>query len=301
VLGPATTSLAVDLLLGEPPTALHPTVAMGNWIAGGRRRRRASQPIGAVLEGAATIATGMFLTAVVATLGDAMIEHAPSARRGLVAGLALKPALSIRALVTAASRIERLLYARRLGDARRALSRDLVSRDTSRLSAAEVAGATIESVAENLSDSFVGPLLAFRLDGVRGAYMYRFINTADAMLGYRTAELEWFGKPAARLDDLANLLPSRLTALLIAVTAMIGGGSTRRAMRVAVCDARRTASPNAGWPMAAMAGALNVRLSKRGHYDLHSTARDPRARDIGHCCAIALGVSAIAALATDTL
>lgn len=298
---PAITSFAADLILGEPPTALHPTAAMGNWIAACRRRRRASHPIGAALEGAATLAAGLFLTACAASAAEWVIERAPSNARAAISGLTLKPALSVNALLQAARRIQHLLTTNRLDAARRALGRDLVSRDTRDLSVPEIVGATIESVAENLSDAFIAPLIAFRLGGLRGAYLYRFINTADAMLGYRTPELEWFGKSAARLDDVANLLPARVSALLIAIAAPLGGGSSRRALRVAFADARRTSSPNAGWPMAAMAGALNVRLTKRGHYALHSRARDARPADIARCCSIVFAASGLAAVTVDAL
>lgn len=301
MLTPAVTSLAADLMLGEPPTAWHPTVAMGHWIGACRRRRRSSHAIGAMAEGAATIASGLLLTAAAASAVECLVERTPIDHRATLEGLALKPSLSINALLRAARRVQRLLAMDRLDAARRALGRDLVSRETRDLSASEVVGATIESVAENLSDSFVAPLIAFRLGGLRGAYLYRFINTADAMLGYRTPELEWFGKAAARLDDAANLIPARVSALLIAIAAPLGGGSSRRAMRVAFADARRTASPNAGWPMAAMAGALNIRLTKRGHYALHSRARPPLPTDIGRCCSIVLVASGLAAAAMDAL
>jgi adenosylcobinamide-phosphate synthase len=301
MLTPAVASLATDLMFGEPPSAWHPTVAMGNWIGGCRRRRRSRHPLGATLEGVATIAGGMLLTAGAVRQAEWLIERLPANRRAVIQGLALKPSLSIDALLRAARRVQRLLAANRLDAARCALGRDLVSRDTHDLSVSEVAGATMESVAENFSDSFVAPLLAFRLGGLRAAYLYRFINTADAMLGYRTAELEWFGKPAARLDDIANLIPSRVSALLIAITAPAGGGSSRRALRIAFADAGRTASPNAGWPMAAMAGALNVRLTKRGHYALNSRARQPVAADIARCRSIVLAASGFAAAAVDAL
>jgi len=301
MLTPAVTSLIADLSLGEPPTTWHPTAAMGSWISACRRLRRSSNSLGAALEGAMTVASGMALTAAAGHAADRLIERAPVGQRALVEGLALKPALSINALLRAARRVQNLLAGNRVDAARRALGRDLVSRDTRDLSVTEMIGATIESVAENLSDSFVGPLIAFRLGGLRGAYLYRFINTADAMLGYHTPELEWFGKTAARLDDVANLLPARSSAVLIAIAAPFGGGSSRRAIHVASRDARRTESPNAGWPMAAMAGALNVRLTKRGHYTLNSRAREPVASDIGRSCSIVLAASALAATMVDAL
>jgi adenosylcobinamide-phosphate synthase len=254
-----------------------------------------------LIEGAIAVAGGVALAGGAAALADAGLARAPRTARPRLRGLALKPALSVRALLEAGRRIQRLLEARRLDQAREALGRDLVSRDTRRLSSAEVAGAAIESVAENLSDGAVGPLLAFRLAGLSGAYVYRLINTADAMFGYHTRELEWFGKPAAVADDIVNLVPARLTALLIVTAAPIGSGSPRRAAHVAWRDARRTASPNAGWPMAAMAGALGVRLTKRGQYELNGNAPDPCARDIGRCCAIAAAAAGLAAVLVDAL
>ena len=139
--------------------------------------------------------------------------------------MALKPALSLAPLIEAATDVQRALQRGHLIEARRLLGWHLVSRNTNDLSPAEVAGAAIESVAENLSDSVVAPLIAFRVGGLAGAYAYRMLNTADAMLGYHTPELEWFGKAAARADDIVNLLPSRVTAGLICCTARIGRGS----------------------------------------------------------------------------
>jgi adenosylcobinamide-phosphate synthase len=130
-----------------------------------------------------------------------------------------------------------------------------------------VASAAIESVAENAADSFVSPLLFFLLLGVPGAMAYRVVNTLDAMWGYR-GRYEYMGKSTARLDDLLNLVPARISALLLAIAAPLSGGSARGALRVLRRDRALTASPNAGWPMAAVAGALRVRLEKPGQYVL---------------------------------
>jgi adenosylcobinamide-phosphate synthase len=147
--------------------------------------------------------------------------------------------------------------------------------------------AAIESLAENLSDSFVAPLFYFVILGVPGALAYRAINTLDAMIGYH-GRFEYLGKVAARLDDLVNWLPARLTAYLLALGGALfipeggparstGGrlsvvfpqeGAGMRAWQIARRDHAQTESPNAGWPMAAMAGALGVRLEKVGHYVL---------------------------------
>ena len=164
--------------------------------------------------------------------------------------------------------------------ARRLVGWHLVSRDTSRLDDSQVAAAAIESLAENANDSIVAPLLFYAIAGLPGVLAYRFINTCDAMLGYRDLKREWLGKCSARVDDLANLVPARLTAALIILAGVPLGGSVPRAVRTWFRDSRATASPNAGHPMSAAAGVLGVELAKCGHYRLGTGERLPAARDI---------------------
>jgi adenosylcobinamide-phosphate synthase len=197
----------------------------------------------------------------------------------------LKSAFAVRGLGKAALDVERALGENDLPAARHAL-RSLVSRDTSQLPPHGLAGAAIESVAENASDSVVAPLFYFAIAGIPGALAYRAINTLDAMIGYRGGDTEWLGKAAARLDDLANLVPARITALLLAMASRAGGGSAGRAMAVWMRDRRETESPNAGRPMAAMAGALGVELAKVGAYRLGAGLRSPEARDVGRAVRI---------------
>lgn len=302
MLGPAGVALATDLLLGEPPAQLHPTVWMGRWLSAGRTIRRSHRPLASFIEGSLLLGSGTAVAVALAAAAGKALGRAP---RGPVStglhGVALKPALSLRALLEAALDVEYSLERGRLHEARRNLATHLVSRDTTDLSSTEVAGAAIESVAENLSDSVVAPLLAFRAGGLTAAYAYRMINTADAMLGYRTAELEWFGKAAARADDIVNVVPARITTALICCAAGFARGSSRRALATAFADARRTSSPNAGWPMAAMAGALDITLTKRGSYVLNDHGRAPVARDIGRSCRIALTASLLGATLFDFL
>jgi len=293
--GAAAAALLADALLGEPPTALHPTVAMGRWLEAARRGRRpGAGRAETFVAGAAAVSGGALLAAALARAVERTIARAPRPSHALVLGAALKPALSLRALLDAGHDVERALHEDDLDGARRLLGWHLVSRDTARLSAAEVAGAAVESLAENFNDGVVAPLLAFRAGGLAGAYAFRLVNTADAMLGYRTPELEWFGKFAARADDALGWVPARMSALLVALAAPFGGGSAAGAVRGALADARRTASPNAGWPMAAMAGALGVRLTKRGVYALHDAGREPEARDIARAGRIVAAGSVIA-------
>jgi adenosylcobinamide-phosphate synthase len=300
-MGTAIAALVADVLAGEPSAAFHPTVWMGRWLGVAQSRRRSSRALPSFAEGVLAVGGGIALVSIGAWLATRAIDAAPRRTRKALRGLALKPALSLRPLIEAALEVQDLLETHRLEEARRVLGWHLVSRDTRSLFPSEVAGAAIESVSENLSDSFVAPLLAYRLGGLTAAYAYRLINTADAMLGYRSPELEWFGKAAARTDDVANLIPSRVTAALICGATIAGGGSPRNAARIALRDARRTTSPNAGWPMAAMAGALGVRLTKRGVYTLNAEGRRARPADIGRACRIVLGAASAATLAVDLL
>lgn len=147
------------------------------------------------------------------------------------------------------------------GEGRRAVAR-IVSRDTRSMQPADMARAAIESGAENASDGVVAPAFWFLVAGLPGMLIYKLVNTADSMVGYRTPRHEDFGWAAARLDDLLNLVPARLTALVLA--ALSGRLSDWQAITT---EARRHRSPNAGWPEAAMARALDVALSGPRSYD----------------------------------
>ena len=190
-------------------------------------------------------------------------------------GAALKPMLAWAMLQSEVQAVEDAL-AGSLEAGRQRLSW-LVSRDTTALSATEVRESAIESLAENLNDSVVAPVFWFVLFGLPGAAVYRFANTADAMWGYRGlrhgVNWEWAGKWAARADDVLSWLPARLTALLLA---LVADGLSFQSVRR---EASKTPSPNSGWPMAAVALALNVRLGKPGVYTLNSAGRLPLASD----------------------
>ena len=198
----------------------------------------------------------------------------------LVEGAILSQLIAWRGLMQAGGAVAKALEEGDLDEARRLLGWHLVSRDVSKLDGSLVAAGTIESLAENSSDSVVAPLLWYGVGGLPAALAYRFVNTADAVLGYRDAEREWLGKSAARLDDLVNLAPARLTAFLIAAGAAPGGGNGASAWRIWRRDGGKTASPNAGQPMSAAAGALEVELEKVGHYRLGEGLRKPEAGDI---------------------
>jgi adenosylcobinamide-phosphate synthase len=290
------TGIAIDLIAGEPPSRTHPVVWIGRLIAA---FDRAAPRRGSALQ----LAYGAALSAVV--VGGAGVAAGLAAPLGrlpagwLLQAWLLKSTFAVRALLAAGEEVRRALLAGELDGARTAL-RALVSRETSTLRASLVAAAAIESLAENLADSALAPWLAYACGGVPGAAAYRALNTLDSMVGYR-GRYEYLGKAAARADDLANFVPARLGALLIAAAAPAGGGSVRRAWRIARRDHRRTASPNAGWTMAAMAGALGVSLEKTGHYRL-GDGPEPGPDDLRRAqrvaaAALALGAGAVLGLA----
>jgi len=287
--------VALDLACGDPPNRYHPVAWMGRALAIGRRRLCHGRPL-------ALLARGAVLTLGVAALagGAGLALDAVAGRLGiaglLLEALVLKSTLALRGLVVAARRIAAALERGDLDAARALVGRDLVSRATEDLDERQVTSAAVESLAENLTDGFVAPLCCFLLFGLPGALVYRSINTADAMLGYRDGPLEHFGKVAAWLDDVLNLLPAPLSACAIVLGAPFGGGDARRALAVMKRDRGLTASPNAGWTMAAMAGALGVALEKSGAYRL-GDGRLPTAPHIRRGVRVVMSAAAILLIA----
>lgn len=258
-------ALALDLVAGEYPARAHPVVWMGaaiSWLehrapVGGRCRQLAH---GAVM---AVLVPALFASAAALLVGAT--SRAPWLQVALEA-LALKSAFAVRELGRAGAAVGGALRGGKLDGARAGL-RALCSRDASRLDAPGVAAAAVESLAENASDSAVAPILYYLVLGVPGAVAYRAVNTLDARIGYH-GRYEYLGKAAARLDDVVNLVPARATALLLLAAGALTGGDVIRGVRVLLRDGARTASPNAGRPMAAMSGLLGVELEKVGHYRL---------------------------------
>ncbi|MFC7462835.1 adenosylcobinamide-phosphate synthase CbiB [Hydrogenophaga defluvii] len=273
-------ALAVDRLWGEPPARWHPVVAMGRYLGctGARVAPTTGQthrPWRVFLLGALAWALGATLVVVLAAGVVTLVREAPPLWQALLLGLLLKPLLAWRLLHEEVWAVETAL-AQSL-DAGRARLAWLVSRDVTALTDAEVRESAIESLAENLNDSVVAPLFWFVIGGLPGAALYRFANTADAMWGYQEErqgrDWTWAGKWAARADDVLSWVPARLTALLLVLW---------RPWRMwwhLPREARLTPSPNSGWPMAAMALSLGVRLGKPGVYTLNAEGRAPGAAD----------------------
>lgn len=287
-------ALAVDLFLGEYPPRLHPVVWMGRLTDALVDRSPKSGPTRQLLYGVL-----MVLAALALFVGPAWFLTAFFQRTGgivyvLTGAVLLKSAFSLRALWASVEQVRLELTYGDLQEARRALGR-IVSRDVATLSPSLVAAAAIESAAENYIDSFVAPLLYFLLLGPVGAIAYRVVNTMDAMVGYR-GRYEYLGKAAARLDDVLNYVPARLAALLLAVSAGPVGGSPLGALRAMGREHGKTESPNAGWTMSAMAGALGVELVKPGVYRLGAGNREPENSDVRRSLLVLAAAAALALL-----
>jgi adenosylcobinamide-phosphate synthase len=289
-------AVALDLGLGDPPNRWHPVAWMGQAIGAVRRHSPAGPAWLLVIVGGASVAGIALAAGGAAALLERLVAGWPLVAV-IVEAVLLKCAFSLRALTSAVTQVRIALAAGDVAGARHALGFHLVSRPTDGLAADAVASGAVESLAENLTDSWVAPICFYLVGGVPAAWAYRAVNTADAMIGYREGRLEYLGKAAARLDDVLNFLPARLAALALVAAAHTAGESARGAWRVARRDGARTASPNAGWTMAAMAGALDVTLEKQGHYRLGSgsppdaAAIDRALRVARHAVVLTLGAA----------
>ena len=290
-------ALAIDRWWGEPGLRLHPVVWIGNYLnwASTRLRPDASPDVRDLTSfwlAAAYWWAGAALVLIVSCGVQWAALALPWYIAALLLGLALKPMLAWAMLRSEVRAVEAALT--QSLDAGRQRLAMLVSRDTANLSEAEVRESAIESLAENLNDSVVAPILYFVLFGLPGAALYRFANTADAMWGYRGlrngVNWEWSGKWAARADDALSWLPARITALLLKLF------SQSVDFKTLSVEARKTPSPNSGWPMAAMALALGVRLQKPGVYVLNAAGRPPAPPDVDLALKMASKVVAAAFL-----
>jgi len=268
-------AVALDLLLGDPPNRWHPVAWIGRLIALGRRLAP-TRPEDLALYGSFLILIVAGVAAGGALAAHALLGALPGIAAPLAQGWLLKCSLSLRGLPAAVEIVRGHLVAGDLAGARGQVAWHLVSRSTAGLDERRVASATIESLAENLTDGLVGPLCFYVAGALLGgagaglalAWAYRAVNTGDAMIGYREAELEYLGRATARTDDALNYVPARVAAWALVAGAWLARQSAAGATRVLRRDGRHTASPNAGQTMAAMAGALGVALEKPGHYRL---------------------------------
>lgn len=293
-----------DVIIGEPPRALHPVVWMGRLIGALMGRRPRGRPRTEFAYGVLIVLVTAGSAAAAGVLLTLGLSYLPWWAVLPIGAWGLKTAFSLRGLVRAGRDVQRAL-ASDTAEARVRLSA-LVSRAPD-LEPPLIVSATVESLAENLTDSVVSPLFYFALFGLPGALAYRAINTMDAMIGYRDAR-EYVGKAAARTDDVANWVPTRIAALLIVAVA----GLRRRAR--AAWAALRTQhrpehGPNKTLAIATMAGALGVQLQKPGAYALGTPERPLTAGVIGDAAAVVwvaggatiAGAAGLAALLAGTV
>ena len=258
----------LDTLFGDPAWLPHPVVLMGKCIARLERflRSRLPQtPKGELLGGgivAFCLPVGTFALTSLVCLGAAKISP--------WLGLAVQmfwcgQALAAKGLAQESMIVHKELVAGDLPAARKAVSR-IVGRDTQNLTAEGVTKAAVETVAENASDGVIAPLLYMLIGGAPLALTYKAINTMDSMLGYKNEKYLYFGRAAAKLDDVANYIPSRLAALLWVAAAAFTGNDAKGAWRIWRRDRHCHASPNSAQTESACAGALGVQLAGPAYY-----------------------------------
>ena len=291
-------SMLSELCLGYPDRVLraigHPVTWTGRLIDALERRlnRKTAGTAGRRVAGIATLLILLIVVGAVAIVVERTLLRLPF---GIFAvGLLGSALIAQRSLNRHVAAVADMLDREGLASARIAVSH-IVGRDTEALDAAGVARAAIESLAENFSDGIVAPLIWMVIAGLPGAALYKAINTADSMIGHRTPRYADFGWAAARLDDLVNLPASRFAGLLLVAAAALGReASARGAWRSVLRDAPRHRSPNAGYPEAAMAGALGLSLAGPRAYDgvrvddalMGDGRRDANAADIRRALAL---------------
>jgi len=285
--GAMAVAVALDALLGWPGGLFarigHPVIWLGALIDALDRRcnRTADAPWLRRVAGVAAALVVIVLAAALAWAAQATVAFGWS--RMFLLGILAWPFVALRSLHDHVAAVARPLEAGDIAAARTAVSM-IVGRDPAQLDEAGIARAAIESLAENTSDGIVAPVFWGALFGLPGIVGYKAVNTLDSMIGHRTARHQSFGWAAARIDDLANFIPARLTGFLFALLSARPQAATACIAR----DARAHRSINAGWPEAAMAGALGVRLCGPRSYHgvladepwLNASARDPAAADL---------------------
>lgn len=257
-------ALLLDLIIGDPHWLPHPVVAIGRLIKGldnGLRRYLFNERLAGVL---------LLITVVIISAGttfmllEALTLMLPLA--GWIAAVMISSTcLAARSLHNESARVANALVTGDLATARLYLSY-IVGRDTEKLDEAEIWRAVVETVAENTSDGIIAPLFWLTVGGPVAAVSYKAVSTLDSMVGYRNSRYLLMGWASARMDDLLNYVPARLSALLIIMSAAIAGGSISGALRITIRDRLNHASPNSGHPEAAAAGALGVRLGGAASY-----------------------------------
>ena len=265
-------ALLLDFLVGDPKTKYHPTAWMGKLIASlvpfAKNNSEKRELLGGILIVSIVVtivSTLLFVLDVgISLLSVDIISLIISI---VVGSILLKTTIAIRGMQRHALAVVDAVEKGDLDSARNHLSM-IVKRDTKNLDKNHILSAVLESVSENTVDGVTGPLFYYAIFGLPGAFVYRAINTIDSMIGYKTTifkNMGWFG---AKCDTVLNYVPSRLTALVMILGAFILGYNWKESLYIMRRDSRKLASPNAGFPMAVLAGALGTRLEKMNYYTI---------------------------------
>lgn len=271
-------AVAIDLALGDPKNKYHPTAWIGAVIGRLIPYARSDDNIAEKLGGTLIVVSIAALAGSLAYFSGLAPSFLNYPSLGIpqiivvvislvVTGLLLKSTIAIKGMQEHASRIMESLSKDDLEGARSGLSM-IVKRNTKNLDRQHIISATLESISENIVDGITGPLFYFAFFGLAGSFIYRTINTADSMVGYKNnlfRNVGWFG---ANCDKVLNFVPSRLTSMIMILSGMIVGLNWRHSVEIMKRDGSKTESPNAGYPMATMAGALGVKFEKIDHYVL---------------------------------
>lgn len=264
----AVVAFLIDALIGDPRTKLHPVVLMGKLISLLEKilRRDTDSPLKKVFKGGVLVYAVCIVSLAVGLAIELLADELPDlAAQIFIKALVLSFMIAPRTLGDAAREIYYLLESDNLAYARERVGW-IVGRDTANLNEADVARATVETVSENTVDGIISPLFYFAIGGLPLAIFYRAVNTMDSMLGYKNDKYFYFGQIAARLDDVANYIPARMTAILFIGAAVILQLDYKNAFKMMRRDASKHPSPNGGYAEATVAGALNIRLGGLNYY-----------------------------------
>ena len=258
----------IDMVLGEYPDRIHPTIGIGKIISYLKRKAKSANPIvekanGVLLAVAIILVVSLpvFLLLWWLRVSFGSIPYI------IVGAILFKATFAVKGMGQYTLPIAKALKQNDLDGARKWLP-FIVRRDPNSLNERQIISAAVESIAESTTDGITAPFCFFALFGVPGAFAYRVVNTLDSMVGYKTAEYKNIGWFSAKLDTLTNYVPARLTAYLMVGAAFFLREDWRESWRILQRDKHKTASPNAGYTISAMAGALNVQLEKQGYYTL---------------------------------
>jgi len=261
-------ALGLDFAVGDPKSKFHPTAWIGTLIAKLTPFAKNSEKLGGVVLVlvVTTVASGI-LIALDFGIKLITIDYVSFVLSILIGTILLKTTIAIRGMEKHAIAVVESIECNNIEAARDNLAL-IVKRNTKTLDKNHVLSGVLESVSENTVDGVTGPLFYYALFGLPGAFVYRSVNTIDSMIGYKNSifkNVGWFG---ANCDKVLNFIPARLTALMMVLGAMIIGNDWRKSYQIMTRDGSKTESPNAGYPMAALAGALQTKFEKIDHYIL---------------------------------